>query len=152
MSIATSDRPDAHVNRSVKRRSGAVSLRRVNSISNAPEMVEHGDASATSTPLHVLCEFRGSEMRTSPNDNAGLHRGERDEAGGQQNRRMRETHLGLLAIADARAESGTKSVVALRRSWSAMTRGRGAPSRSWFYGADPTKSPLCLPCRTISRQ
>ena len=72
MSIDTSDRPEAHVNRSVKRRSGAVSLRRVNSISNGPETVEHGDASATSTPLHVLCEFRGSEMRTSRNDNAGL--------------------------------------------------------------------------------
>src|ERR1700755_3422365 len=72
MSLDTSDRPDAHVNRSLKRRSGAVSLRRVNSISNAPEVVEHGDASATSTPLHVLCEFRGSEMRTSRNDNAGL--------------------------------------------------------------------------------
>src|SRR5262249_62361319 len=74
MSIDTSDRPEAHVNRSVKRRSGAVSLRRVNSISNGPEVVEHGDASATSTPLHVLCEFRGSEMRTSRNDNTGLQR------------------------------------------------------------------------------
>jgi hypothetical protein len=72
MSIDTSDRPEAHVNRSVKRRSGAVSLRRVNSISNGSEAVEHGDASAMSTPLHVLCEFRGSEMRTSRNDNAGL--------------------------------------------------------------------------------
>src|SRR5260221_11261842 len=72
MSIDTSDRPEAHVNRSVKRRSGAVSLRRVNSISNGPEVVEHGNASATSTPLHVLCELRGSEMRISRNDNTGL--------------------------------------------------------------------------------
>src|SRR6516164_1213417 len=103
MSIDTSDRPDAHVNRSVKRRSGAVSLRRVNSISNGPEVVEHGDASATSTPLHVLCKFRGSEMRTSRNDNTGLQSSQRDEAGGEQNRRMRETHLGLLSLAGARA-------------------------------------------------
>ena len=111
MSIDTSERPEAHVNRSLKRRSGAVSLRRVNSISNGPEVVEHSDASATSTPLHVLCKFRGSEMRTSRNDNTGLqsspavglHRAERDEAGAQQEKRMRATHLGLLAIADARA-------------------------------------------------
>jgi len=137
MSIDISDRPEAHVDRSVKRRSGAVSLRRVNSISNGPEVVEHSDPSATSTPLHVLCEFRGSEMRTSRNDNTGfaelpgdsLHRAERDEAGGQQNSRMREMHCGVLSIADPAPASGTKSAAALRLSWSAMTRGRGAPSR-----------------------
>jgi hypothetical protein len=68
----SSDCPETHVNRSVNCKSGEISLRRVNWISNSPDLVEHRDASASRTPLHVLCSSRASEMRTSRNDKTGL--------------------------------------------------------------------------------
>src|SRR5262249_45343601 len=67
-----SERPETHVKRSMNCKSGATSLSRVNWTSNWPDVVEHGDASATRTPVHVLCISRASEMRTSRNDNVGL--------------------------------------------------------------------------------
>src|SRR5262249_11403795 len=66
------DCPETHVKRSVNCRSGAISLRRVNSMSNWPEVVEHGDASAVTTPVQVRCISRASEMRTSRSDKSGL--------------------------------------------------------------------------------
>jgi hypothetical protein len=65
--------PDAHVNRSTNRKSGAFSFKRVNSISNSPNALEHGDASTLRTPVHVLCRFRASEMLASVTAKPGLH-------------------------------------------------------------------------------
>src|SRR5262249_7565875 len=66
------DCPEPHVKRSVNCRSGAISLKRVNSTSNWPEVVEHGDASAVTTPVQVRCISRASEIRTSCSDKSGL--------------------------------------------------------------------------------
>jgi len=111
MSIDTSDRPEAHVNRCVKRRSGAVSLRRVNSISNGPDVVEQRDASATRTPLHVLLHAaRLGNANVAQRQNRlaeligdGLHRAEHDEAARQHNRWVRGTHvMGLFRLPTGR--------------------------------------------------
>src|SRR5262245_13835070 len=67
-----SDCPETHVKRSMNCKSGATSLSRVNWMSNWPDAVEHGDASATSMPVQVLCISHASEMRTSRNDKIGL--------------------------------------------------------------------------------
>src|SRR5215831_6447022 len=66
------DCPETQVKRSVNCRSGVISLRRVNSTSNWPDVVEHGDASAVTTPVQVRCISRISEMRTSRKDKSGL--------------------------------------------------------------------------------
>jgi len=65
--------PDAHVNRSMKRKSGAFSFKRVNSTSNSPDALEHGDASRLKIPVHVLCRFRTSEMLACVSAKAGFH-------------------------------------------------------------------------------
>jgi hypothetical protein len=65
--------PDAHVKRWTNRKSGAFSFRRVNSTSNSPDALEHEDASTVRTPVHVLCQFFGSEVLASVNVKAGLH-------------------------------------------------------------------------------
>src|SRR5262249_51441537 len=73
MSSDTSVCPGLHVKRSVKRKSGPFSLRRVNWISNAPDAVEQREASVTRTPVQVRCRSRASEVRAPLSTKAGLH-------------------------------------------------------------------------------
>jgi hypothetical protein len=61
------------VNRSTNRKSGAFSFKRVNSTSNLPDVLEHGDASTVRTPVHVLSRFRASEMLAFVTVKAGVH-------------------------------------------------------------------------------
>src|SRR6267378_1406356 len=65
-------RPGLHVNRSVKRRSGPISLRRTNVISNGPEVVAQRVASALRSPVHVRNWFCALENLTSSNVKAGV--------------------------------------------------------------------------------
>src|SRR5262249_9219970 len=114
------DCPETHVKRSVNCRSGAISLRRVNSMSNWPEVVEQGDASAVTTPVQVRCISRISETRTSRKDKSGLQSwatatcGAPDRAmlaASKIDRRERPMSLGLLSIVQAMKEKAARAEI-----------------------------------------
>ena len=72
-STDTSISPGPHVNCSVNGRSGAVSFSRMKSMSKRPELVAQRDASTSRRAVHIRCDRRIGENRTSLTVKTGLH-------------------------------------------------------------------------------
>ncbi len=72
-STDTSISPGPHVNCSVNGRSGAVSFSRMKSMSKRPELFAQRDASTSRRAVHIRCDRRIGENRTSLTVKTGLH-------------------------------------------------------------------------------